>query len=703
MFEKKFLMPLFCLVVVLSLSATATRGANILFVSSMTAVEDDALKAFMEGLGHTVTYIDDDEDEAATEAAAAAADLVFISESVGSGGIKNEITEIETPMIVGEPWAWDEMGLTEGGGGDDPAVTTDVEIVDSGHYLASGLTGTVAVLTDVLDGGNLGKGLTGPEATVIATATLSDGVTYDVIFVYEKGAALPVAPADGSPQVAADIRIGFGFHAICYPVLSENAYALLGAAVDYALGLTGPPEPVNPGAEGLVANWPLDEGAGSTAADIVGGHDGTLKGGVAWAGEGSPVNGDALSFDGYSDGANHTTDPGNINWVSVDPFDVVGPGITLAAWIRPEGFDVGDARIITKQKTWSSSDIWWMLSTYTDGTALRMRLKTDDGGPDNGTTTMFSDTGYLEAGVWSHVAATYDGSKMRLYHNAVEIMSTDKTGTIQADPTAAVAIGNSPLSDPGGLRATFHGLIDDAQIYERALSEGELLYLAGKRATPVDPGTDGLAAYYPLENDVLDGSGNGNDGTIVGAPTFVDGPAGYGTAMEFHGLGAPGGGGDYIDCGNDASLDIAGPISIALWIKPGADDPEGQGTETAPMAKAMSGIDPWNWQVRYGWGSPQPYMAFTFNTSPRAWAYVGRNLERDEWVHIACSHDGTTLKAYLNGEQTDSTPMGQIATGEAPVLIGSDGWGCDWIGAIDEVAIYNRALSDSEIMYLAGN
>jgi hypothetical protein len=461
------------------------------------------------------------------------------------------------------------------------------------------------------------------------------------------------------------------------------------------------PEPVNPGTEALVAHWPLDEGAGNTAADIVGGHDGTLKGGVAWAGEGSPLNGDALSFDGYSDGVAHATDPGTINWVSVDPFDVVGPGITLAAWIRPEGFDIGDARIITKQKTWSSSDIWWMLSTYTDGTALRMRLKTDDGGADNGTTTMFSDTGYLEVGVWSHVAATYDGSKMRLYHNAVEIMSTDKTGTIQADPTAAVAIGNSPLGDPGGLRATFHGLIDDVRAYSRALSEPEFRYLAGKRATPVDPGTDGLVAYYPLENDVLDGSGNGNDGTIVGAPTFVDGPAGYGTAMEFHGLGAPGGGGDYIDCGNDASLDITGPISLALWIRPGADDPEGQGTETAPMAKAMSGVG-WSWQVRYGWGSDQPYMAFTFNTSPRAWAYVGRNLERDEWCHIACSHDGTTLKCYLNGEQTDSTPMGQITSSEAPVLIGSDGWGCDWIGAIDEVAIYNQALSTGEARYLAG-
>ncbi len=91
MLEKKFVRSLLCLVVVLSLSATATMGANILFISAMDpdqTIEDDALKAFMEDLGHTVTYFDDNENEADTEAAAAAADLVYISESVGSANIR---------------------------------------------------------------------------------------------------------------------------------------------------------------------------------------------------------------------------------------------------------------------------------------------------------------------------------------------------------------------------------------------------------------------------------------------------------------------------------------------------------------------------------------------------------------------------------------------------------------------------------------
>jgi len=206
-----------------------------------------------------------------------------------------------------------------------------------------------------------------------------------------------------------------------------------------------------------------------------------------------------------------------------------------------------------------------------------------------------------------------------------------------------------------------------------------------------------LVGYWKLDEGggtkVLDSSGKGNDGTIFNKPTWIAGV--NGGALEFHGLGAAGGGGDYINCGTKASLDARGPISIALWIKPGADDPEGKATNTAPMAKAM---DPdWNWQVRYGWGSSKPFMSFTFNSTPRAWAYVNKKLTRDEWCHIACSHDGKTLKCYLNGEQTDSTAMGAIGGGNMPVLIGSDGWGCDWIGCIDDVRMYNHAMSEAEI------
>jgi len=210
-----------------------------------------------------------------------------------------------------------------------------------------------------------------------------------------------------------------------------------------------------------------------------------------------------------------------------------------------------------------------------------------------------------------------------------------------------------------------------------------------------------LVGYWKLDEGsgtiAYDSSGNGNDGTLVNNPTWIVGISGG--ALEFHGLGAPGGGGDYVDCGNDATLDITDSLSIALWIQPGADDPEGQGTETAPLAKADQNMSPsWSWQVRYGWGTSVPFMGFQFNATPRSWVYVGKNLERYEWCHVACSYDGTTVKCYLNGEETDSTEMTQLTSSSTPLLIGSDGWGCDWIGAIDDVRLYDHALSEVEIM-----
>ncbi|MBN2133805.1 MAG: LamG domain-containing protein, partial [Sedimentisphaerales bacterium] len=217
-----------------------------------------------------------------------------------------------------------------------------------------------------------------------------------------------------------------------------------------------------------------------------------------------------------------------------------------------------------------------------------------------------------------------------------------------------------------------------------------------------------LVSHWTLDEGAgktaYDSGPAGNDGTLTDNPA-LDNPtwiAGViGGAMEFHGQGVVSTGGDYFDCGNDASLNIYGPISIALWIRPDADDPEGKGTaggETAPMAKATGD---WSWQVRYGWGTATPYMGFQFNTSPRVWVYTDRNLERFEWCHIACSHDGATVKCYLNGVETDSAPMGQITSSTAPVLIGSDGWLCDWTGAIDDVRIYDHGLSEGEILALS--
>jgi hypothetical protein len=249
------------------------------------------------------------------------------------------------------------------------------------------------------------------------------------------------------------------------------------------------PEPVDPGTDGLVAFYALDGDVNDSSGNE---HNGTIVGDPAFV-EGQV--GMALDFDGTDD------------VVELGKFDVVG-GITLAAWIKPDDFEINDARIITKANEWSGDSHWWMVSTISE-TSLRFRLKTDEGPT---TATLISDP-VLEVGVFTHVAATWDGSMMRIYKDGVEVASQEKGGTaVAVDPDISVAIGSQPsdafASDPGHVAKFFDGLIDEVQIYERALSDGEILYLAGFR-TP--------ASDITAPGDIVQGVPN--DGDWPGAET----------------------------------------------------------------------------------------------------------------------------------------------------------------------------------------
>jgi len=114
-----------------------------------------------------------------------------------------------------------------------------------------------------------------------------------------------------------------------------------------------------------------------------------------------------------------------------------------------------------------------MVSTNGGNHVLRFRLKTDDG---QSTTTLIAGSGGVLEGEWTHAAATWDGSTMRLYRNLELVGSMAKGGTaVAVDPTVGAAIGNQPL-DAGDKH--WVGLIDEVRIYNRGLTAGELLYIA---------------------------------------------------------------------------------------------------------------------------------------------------------------------------------------------------------------------------------
>ncbi len=217
----------------------------------------------------------------------------------------------------------------------------------------------------------------------------------------------------------------------------------------------------------LVGLWRFDETSGTIAHDASGnGHNGTLVGDPRW---GPGKIGGALEFDGTDD------------VVELGAFDVVGPGITLAAWIKPDDFDINDGRIITKANEWLADDHWWMLSTIAEAgeTRLRFRLKTTD---DQTVPTLIASSGPLVTGEWQHVAATWDGTTMRLYLNGEETGSIAKGGdAVATDSSVKVAIGSQPsdafATDVSHISKFFDGFIDDVRLYNGALNQDEIKVL----------------------------------------------------------------------------------------------------------------------------------------------------------------------------------------------------------------------------------
>ena len=250
--------------------------------------------------------------------------------------------------------------------------------------------------------------------------------------------------------------MGYCGDTICDPNLNEDC-----STCSFDCG-TCPP------AGGLLVHWKFDEGSGTTASDSSGnGRTGTLVNGPVWT-TNAKVLPYALDFDGSND------------YVDGGTFDITGNAMTLSAWIRPNNIAgcVGDdCRIITKSNEQSLSNAWWSLSTSRSdqqnadsntGTAgVKFMLKTN-----GATTTLKSNNEPLKNFVWTHLAAVYDGINMMTYVDGAEVGRTSKSGNIDQNAGVPVWVGatksNAPPSDE------FPGIIDDARVYPKALSQSEV-------------------------------------------------------------------------------------------------------------------------------------------------------------------------------------------------------------------------------------
>jgi hypothetical protein len=213
----------------------------------------------------------------------------------------------------------------------------------------------------------------------------------------------------------------------------------------------------------------------------------------------------------------------------------------------------------------------------------------------------------------------------------------------------------------------------------------------------------GLVAYYPFNGDANDASGNGNNGTVVGATFQTYGAAGK-MALQLSGNIS-----SYVLVPRSTSLEPVDAISISMWVKGVPGEPCGYGWGTI-LRKAE------NCSPGYFIRGCNGGTAFQLDGADPCWvpSYHGQvsflTFTGTSWQHIVATYSRTdgTIKSYEDGVLVNQTPLasqllhsGNLYIGGAAVA-GDDG---GFNGLINEVQIYNHALSASEVqqLYLSGS
>ena len=224
--------------------------------------------------------------------------------------------------------------------------------------------------------------------------------------------------------------------------------------------LAAMPEPVDPGTNGLVAHYAFENDANDSSGN---GLDGTIVGDPVFV---DGAIGMGLQLDGVDDYVNLGNNP---------LFDITEQ-ITLSVWVNTQ--DIGN----TQNNPWlGKGDTSYMIKGFRTGNQIEFFVY------EGGWHSAYADVGESFNGDWHHAAGTFDGEQLLIYVDGEISGKLDYVGGI-APSTYNVAIGTNTQASG----RFSESIIDEAMIYNRALSINEILYLAGFRQN--DPETNKVVA-----------------------------------------------------------------------------------------------------------------------------------------------------------------------------------------------------------------
>ena len=208
--------------------------------------------------------------------------------------------------------------------------------------------------------------------------------------------------------------------------------------------------------------------------------------------------------------------------------------------------------------------------------------------------------------------------------------------------------------------------------------------------------TNGLVAYYPFNGNANDASGNGNHGTVNGATLTPNRNDIQNSSYGFDGLD------NYISINsNNNQLDFFGNccITISAWIKLDNND-----NQYSILTNSDYNNIHQQYALKVDSNSKLYFLAGDKLFESNGINYSSSNVNNGQWTHTLVSYDGNKLKLYLNGNlDYENQIIDNFPESPSSVAFIGNSWGANndfFPGQIDDVGIWNRALTEQEIQNL---
>ncbi|EKD99371.1 MAG: hypothetical protein ACD_22C00280G0001, partial [uncultured bacterium] len=430
-----------------------------------------------------------------------------------------------------------------------------------------------------------------------------------------------------------------------------------------------------------IAVWHMDEGQGTSANDSTTYLNHLAVSGATWqvnsADNGAPIR--FLKFDGTNDYLSRSFDM-DFN-VGTDPFTVSG---LFKHPSTVSGTDTIFARYGTAgYKIYMNSSGYVCFGIDDDSTWT----------PDD---SACSTVSYADS-KWRGFSAVRDTGAIMLYIDGIEV-ATDgvlaTTGSLSTNSTLYVGIDSDGTSNP------WDGFLDEFMVYPYARNAGQVKTdnLGGQIGTLVgthntDNLTDGLLYWWKLNESAggtaVDSSGNGNNGTYTDGATNAAGKFGNGGSFD--------GDNDFIEITdylpNYSSFSVSGWFNLSSTVSGSADYFPVFGNN---QNESFLGYSPSNYRFvhmrQYIGGSQNIFWNTSTNLADSSWHFVSMIVDQSNYK-ISLYVDGT-----LNSTQNIGI-QGYTHSNGALTKIGRD-YGTSWKGVLDELRVYNRAITPAEVTQL---